>query len=83
MLPTIAQRFNHERVINHFLLASYCSIRFILKNFEKETGIKLYITYFENGPALLSKVVATKGSGYDMIIPDDHSLELLIQQEII
>ncbi len=54
-----------------------------LKQFEQETGIKLYITYFENGPALLSKIEATGGSGYDLIIPDDHSLELLIKQGLV
>ena len=54
-----------------------------LKNFEKETGIKLYITYFENGATLLSKLSATGGVGYDIIIPDDHSLEWLIQHDFV
>ena len=54
-----------------------------LKNFEKETGIKLYITYFENGAALLSKMAATNGQGYDIILPDDHYLQLLIKQNLV
>lgn len=54
-----------------------------LKNFEKETGIKLYITYFENGATLLSKLSATGGIGYDIIIPDDHALEWLIQHDFV
>jgi spermidine/putrescine transport system substrate-binding protein len=82
MLPTITQRFKQERSLTIFSWPLLLDPIF-LKQFEQETGIKLYITYFENGPALLSKVAATHGNGYDIIIPDDHSLELLIQQNLV
>lgn len=51
-----------------------------LKKFEQETGIKLYISYFDSGPALLNKIAATKGYGYDILFPDDRSLQVLIQE---
>ena len=82
MLPTITRRLKHERSLTIFSWPLLLDPIY-LKQFEQETGIKLYITYFENGPALLSKVAATQGSGYDIIIPDDHSLELLIQQKLV
>jgi spermidine/putrescine transport system substrate-binding protein len=82
MVPTIINYFRQEKSLTIFtwpLLLDPIK----LKEFEQQTGIKLYITYFENGPALLSKLAATKGKGYDLIIPDDHSLELLIQQGLL
>ncbi len=82
MLPSIMKHFKSERSLTIFSWPLLLDPVY-LKQFEQETGIKLYITYFENGPALLSKVAATHGSGYDIIIPDDHSLELLIQQKLV
>lgn len=81
-LPTIGSYFKKEKSLTIFSWPSLLDPVY-LKNFEKETGIKLSITYFENGPALLSKVFATQGRGYDLIIPDDHSLELLIQKGLV
>jgi spermidine/putrescine transport system substrate-binding protein len=54
-----------------------------LKNFERETGIKVHIAYFENGAGLLSKLLTTHGKGYDLIIPDDHSLEVLMNKGLV
>lgn len=54
-----------------------------LKKFEQETGIKLYITYYDSSSALLSKLKASKGSGYDLIIADDHTAELIIQNNLV
>ncbi len=82
MSPTIISRFKPDRSLTIFSWPLLLDPIY-LKQFEQETGIKLYITYFENGPALLSKVAATHGTGYDIIIPDDHSLELLIQQKLV
>lgn len=51
-----------------------------IKKFEEKTGVKVVLAYFENGAALLSKLAAVGGKGYDLILPDDHTLELLIAQ---
>ena len=82
MIPTIIGYFSTEQSLTIFHLPALLDPIY-LRKFEKETGIKIYLTYFENGPALLSKVAATKGRGYDLIIPDDHSLELLIQKGFV
>lgn len=82
MIPTILGYFSTERSLTIFTPPALLDPIY-LKKFEKETGIKIYLTYFENGPALLSKLAATKGRGYDVIIPDDHSLELLIKQGFV
>jgi len=54
-----------------------------LKNFERETGITVHIAYFENGAGLLSKLITAQGRGYDLIIPDDHSLEVLESKGLV
>ena len=82
VLPSLVNKFRFQQSITIFTWPMMLDPIY-LKKFEKETGIKLYITYFENGPALLSKIVATKGSGYDLIIPDDHSLQQLIEKRLI
>lgn len=81
-IPTIVSYFSTQRSLTIFTWPLILDPIY-LKNFEKETGIKLYITYFENGQTLLSKLAATKGHGYDLVIPDDHSLELLIAQGLV
>ncbi len=51
--------------------------------FEKETGIKLEITYFERSEELYSKLKATKGHGYDIILPSDYTVALLIKEGLL
>lgn len=55
----------------------------IIKQFEKETGIAVTMSYFDNNDELLVKIRATKGEGYDLIIPSDHTIELLIQDGLL
>lgn len=49
----------------------------MIKKFEEETGIHINLSYFDNNDELLVKIRATKGEGYDLIIPSDHTVELL------
>lgn len=51
-----------------------------LSEFEKKTGIKLYISYYESNEELFSKLRATKGRGYDIVIPSDYTIALLIKE---
>lgn len=54
-----------------------------LQKFEQETGIKVYIRYFENNEELLMKLESTQGQGYDLIMPTDHLVEQLIKEGLI
>jgi len=54
-----------------------------LNKFEKETGIKLYISYYENNDELLVKLRETRGVGYDVVIPSDYTVELLIKEGLL
>ncbi len=82
LLPALVNKLRSQKSITIFTWPMMLDPIY-LKNFERETGIKLYITYFENGPSLLSKIEATRGAGYDLIIPDDHSLAQLIEKGLV
>jgi spermidine/putrescine transport system substrate-binding protein len=55
----------------------------MLKKFEKQTGISINLSYFENNDELLVKIRETKGAGYDLLIPSDHTVQLLIQEGLL
>lgn len=55
----------------------------MIKKFEHETGIKVNVSYFDNNDELLVKMRATRGQGYDLIIPSDHTVELLIKDNLL
>lgn len=45
--------------------------------FEKETGIKVNISYYESNEELLVKLQATSSHGYDLIVPSDYAVRIL------
>jgi spermidine/putrescine transport system substrate-binding protein len=51
--------------------------------FEQETGIKVYVSYFEHNEELLVKLQATQGHGYDLIMPSDYMAELMIKKKLL
>ena len=54
----------------------------VLKDFETETGIKANETYFASNEELLAKLRAGS-SGYDVIIPSDYMVSIMIQSELL
>lgn len=81
-LPIIYRSFNKRATLTIFTPPLLLDSTYI-KKFEEKTGVKVILAYFENGAALLSKLAAVDGKGYDLILPDDHTLELLIQQSAL
>lgn len=55
----------------------------VVADFEKETGIKVRMNYYSSNEELLVKLKATKGLGYDLIIPSDYAVELLTQENLL
>lgn len=53
------------------------------KKFEKETGIKINVTYFGGNEELLVKLLATKSKGYDLIMPSDYVIQFLIAHDLL
>lgn len=54
-----------------------------ITQFEEETGIKVYISYYESNEELLSKLKATQGRGYDLVIPSDYTIQQLIKDGLV
>jgi spermidine/putrescine transport system substrate-binding protein len=55
----------------------------VLREFEEETGIKVYVSFYESNQELLQKIRAHAGNGYDIIVPSDHAVEQLIKDKLI
>ncbi len=55
----------------------------VIERFEKETGIKVKFNYYSSNEELLVKLKATKGEGYDLIMPSDYALTQLIQENLL
>ncbi|MCX6988859.1 MAG: extracellular solute-binding protein [Chlamydiae bacterium] len=55
----------------------------IVSQFEKETGIKVRMSYYASNEELIVKMKATKGKGYDLIIPSDYAVKILIQDQLL
>jgi putrescine transport system substrate-binding protein len=62
-----AQAQEEEKVLNIYNWSDYIA-EDTLKNFEKETGIKVRYDNFDNNEILHAKLVAGK-TGYDIVVP--------------
>ena len=71
-----------EKSINIFSWAMLLDVTY-LEQFERETGIHINVSYYESNEELFSKLRATKGAGYDLVIPSDYVVELLINEGLL
>jgi spermidine/putrescine transport system substrate-binding protein len=55
----------------------------VVADFEEETGIKVNFNYYSSNEELLVKMKATKGEGYDLIIPSDYATDTLIKEHLL
>jgi spermidine/putrescine transport system substrate-binding protein len=54
-----------------------------IAEFEKRTGIKVNIGYYESNEELFAKLKVTRGESYDLIIPTDYMVGLLIKNKMV
>src|SRR3954469_1742355 len=74
MLPAVAEE---EKVLNIYNWSDYIADDTI-RNFEKETGIKVRYDTFDNNEILHAKLVAGK-TGYDIVVPGAHFAKTQIE----
>jgi spermidine/putrescine transport system substrate-binding protein len=55
----------------------------VVADFEKETGIKVNLSYYASNEELIVKLKATRGEGYDLIIPSDYAVDILIKEDLL
>jgi putrescine transport system substrate-binding protein len=61
--------YDHEKVVNIYSWADYIAPDTV-RNFEKETGIKVHYDVFDNNEILETKLL-TGHSNYDVVVPSD------------
>lgn len=54
-----------------------------VSEFEKQTGIKVNLSYFSNAEELLTKLRLTNAQDYDLIVTNDYAIESLIKHGLV
>lgn len=81
-LPAIYEYLLPQKRIKILAYADSLNADF-LADFEQETGIKVQINYFENNQELFVKLRESQEAGYDLIMPSDYVVELLIEEGLL
>ena len=55
----------------------------VIKAFEKETGIKVHLNFYYSNEELTVKLLATKGEGYDLVVPSDYAVKILAREGLL
>jgi len=55
----------------------------VIRNFEKKTGIKVFLTYFSSNEELISKMSFEGGKGIDIVVPSDYAISVLSKMKLI
>jgi len=54
-----------------------------IHEFEKETGVQVKRHFYTSNEELLVTLRANKGKGYDLIIPSDYAVKMLIEEDLL
>jgi spermidine/putrescine transport system substrate-binding protein len=55
----------------------------VIAEFEKTHHIKVHMSFYGSNEELLVKMKATKGQGYDLLIPSDYAVAKLIEYDLL
>jgi len=77
--PRVTQLLRRGKSISIFTFPLLIDAQYIAQ-FEKRTGAKVHIHYYETNDGLLAKLRSTDQHGYDIIFPSDYALGQLIQE---
>ena len=77
LLFSASVRADEEKVLNVYNWADYIAPETV-KNFEKETGIKVRYDNFDSNEVLHAKLVAGR-TGYDIVVPGSHFAKTQIE----
>ncbi|MCK4499475.1 spermidine/putrescine ABC transporter substrate-binding protein [Candidatus Babeliales bacterium] len=71
-----------DRSINVYLITSIINSN-LFDEFERKTGIKVHVKYFEYNSAMQTQMRISGGSGYDVITPSDYTVDLLRKENLL
>ena len=73
---------SEERTLNVFTWGDILHPE-VIREFEKEKGVKVRLSYYSSNEELVVKMKATKGIGYDIIIPSDYAVKILEKENLL
>lgn len=81
--PNIINCFKKdENSITVYTFTEFISSEAIRK-FEKKTGIKVRLQFFESNEELYAKFKINQGEGYDLITPSDYMVEIMHKSDLL
>ncbi len=80
--PKFCTSLGGEKVLNIFAWPDSLD-NYVITKFEQKTGIRVNVSYYESNEELLVKLKATKGAGYDLIIPSDYTIDILRKKGLL
>lgn len=81
-LPSYIASELSDKTLNIFTWSGLFDSK-VLQEFEKQTGIRVNLSYYDSNEELLVKLRATKGIGYDIIIPSDYMVDILRKEGLL
>lgn len=71
-----------QRSIDVFVWGDYFDPKMISR-FEKEHQIKVILHYYSSNEEMMLKLRAHKGKGYDLVVPSDYAVQILIKENLL
>ena len=82
-IPYVAHVFRtQQRSISIFVWSDLVDPQ-VVKNFEQQTGIRVFVNYYESNDELLTKLRFIKGTEYDLFIPSHYIIRTLIKNKLV
>jgi len=78
LLSYVSQNFIPERSLSVYMWADKIDESILLK-FEQETGIKIYVNYYESNEELITKFEVSKNINCDVMVPSEYIIQPLIE----
>lgn len=75
------ERFS-EKSLNILVWPQVLDAEFF-KEFEKKTGVKVRVSYFDHNEELLVKLESSHDHGYDLVMPSHYMLPILVEKKLI
>ncbi len=72
----------NQNTLNIFVWGDYFDSS-VLKKFEEEKKIKIKLHYYSSNEEMILKLKAHKGEGYDLIVPSDYAVQILIKENLL
>lgn len=81
-MPYAKHFFPTQHSLNIYTWADIFDIKQV-REFEKQTGVKVNLIYYDNGEELVSKLEITQGWGYDLMVVGDSYITNLAQKNLL